>query len=172
MRRTRLLLCTALLVTAAACRKKPAEPAPVKAGDFFEYKFTGSGTGSNYTAKVNIKAGPSSDALLVEGVPDGNVPPTEVDLALDAGKLIKNHYLGQLWLPPAHRVPGTKSRCGQVKGLVTHNGRNTWEVEQYPGGPGGHWFFDETSGFLVAYVQPLSGGLQEAALVSSSIAGL
>lgn len=171
--RTALFAILALSVATTACKKKPTELAPVKAGDTFEYRLQTSG--GNFDDKLmvtlTLKAG-GSDSLILEANPPGNTEPVEVDLALDPGKKIKAHYFGQLWLPPSHRAVGVKSLAGQVAKQMTWYNHTVWEVEEFAGGKGGRWFFDVNHGFLIGSIQSVGNATQTTYLVSSSVAGV
>jgi hypothetical protein len=172
--RITLVAVAVLCAGVAGCKKKPTELAPVKAGDTFTYKIaTYDGRSeTQYDATFTLKPGSGADTLTLEAEPTGNQEPLTVDLALDPGKRIKTHYLGQLWLPPAHRVVGAKSLAGQVAKQVAWQKWQVWEVEEFSGGKGGRWFFDTNTGFLVGSVVPVGQGTQNTFLVRSSIAGL
>lgn len=155
---------------AFACKKAPQELAPVKPGDFLEYKFTHTGgNGSSYVAQLKIEPGKSANTFVISGEPSGNEPPVEVDGALDAGRRIKIHFVGMLWLPPALRVVGAATRVGQVKRLEKIERREVWVVEEADKWP---FYYDQATGFLVGYSQTSGGAVVQAQLLRSSIPAL
>lgn len=171
--RTMLLALLALPLATTACKKKPTELAPVQAGDTFEFRVhTAAGTyDDKYPVIFTLKAA-GSDSLILEANPPGDAEPVEVDRALDPGKRIRAHYLGQLWLPPAQRVVGAKSLAGRVAKQMTWYSHQVWEVEEFAGGKGGRWFFDVNHGFLIGSIQSVGSATQTTYLVSSSVAGV
>lgn len=163
-------LAAMLSVGGLACRKPPAELAPAKEGDWFEYKITiASGQGeSTYQTRLELSAGEDADHHTLSGKPDGGEAPVQVDKALDAGKPIKLHFIGQLWLPSAHRAAAAITQIGNVQGQKRWNGRDTWVVDG-KGSARGTYYFEAATGFLVGYEIPIGGGTQSAFLLSSSV---
>jgi hypothetical protein len=163
----KISLAFATLALATGCKSAPKEVAPIQAGDFFEYSFTTEGGGeSRYSAQIAVERGPTKDTFIIRATPDGGEKPIEVDRALDAGKRIKMHFLGQLWLPPSLRTVDAKTRIGRVKGEEKWGGFNVFVVEE---NPRSNYYYEKATGFLVGYRTPLGNGLQTANLSKSSV---
>src|SRR5262249_35865064 len=127
---------------------------------------------STYMAKFVLKPGGDDKSFLLDSVPNGNEKPADVDLALDAGKPIKQHFIGQIWLPPAARQINANTRTGDIQEMRPKWNRWAVFVVEGYGATKGQFFFEANTGFLVGANIPTSAGTQSAVLTTTSIAGL